>query len=242
MAPSRLIAPLLALLIATPAFAGTRATYSDATQGAPLVIEVADNGDARISGGEDEDYGLLLGGHFYIVGKQDGAVKVARIEDVAAALDQVMPPVFKDVFKGGALPPHKAFRAEKKGARTVAGQEGTIYAIYGLNPEKPAEANEYVLSAAPALKPVGIAMEQYMNAGIVPAAPMIGQGAIDIMTDTRSIFALGTPLDVGRFKLVTLESYTVPAEELALPATPATVDQLVTEMKRARIDAPPPAK
>jgi len=226
---------LLALGLAAPAEAGMRATYSDGTQGRQLVIEVADNGDARVSGGEEGEYGLLLGGHFYMVGKQGGALKVARIEDVAAAIDQVMPPVFKGMLAGAFPEPPKAFRAEKKGARTIGGREGVVYAIYGLDESRPGQAEEFVMSADPALKPVGAAMEQFMNAAIVPAAPLIGPGAAELVADTRAIFALGTPLDAaGRFRLEKVEAAVVPAAALALPGKAETVDELVAEMKAAQ--------
>lgn len=227
-----------ALGFAAPAVAGTRATYAGETPDKVMTIEVADNGDARISDEENGDYGLMLGGHFYIVGSGGGAVRVARIEDVAAAIDQVIPPVFKGLFSGARTAPAKGFRAVKHGTRTVAGQPGTVYTVYGLNDEKPDEAQEFVLSSDPALKPIGAAMEQFMNAAIVPAAPLIGAGAVEIIANTRAIFALGTPLDVGRLRLTSLATADVPPARLALPAKPATVDELVGEMQAM----PPPAR
>ncbi|HWW65449.1 MAG TPA: hypothetical protein VNZ43_11855 [Sphingomonadaceae bacterium] len=220
--------------LATQASAGTRAIYASDEGGKQLTIEVADNGDARISDGSPGEYGLMLGGHFYIVGTQDGALKVARIEDVASAIDQVIPPVFKGMLSAPAATP-KGFRAEKKGARDVAGQPGTVYAVYGLNSDKPAEAQEFVMSSDPKLKPVGAAMEQFMNAAVVPAAPLIGNGAAEIVAQTHAIFALGTPLDVGRFKLTSLESADVPPAKLALPGKPISTEELVRDMKAAQL-------
>lgn len=229
-----ILATLALLGLTAPAHAGMRATYSDGTQGKPLVVEVGDNGDARISGGEEGEYGLMIGGHFYVVGTGNGAVKVARIEDIAAAIDRVMPPVFKGMFAGAPSSPTRAFRIEKKGARNVAGHEGVVYAVHGLNAAKPDEAQEYVMSTDPALKPVGAAMEQFMNAAIIPATPLIGPGAAELVANTHAIFALGTPLDVGRFKLAGIAQADIPAATLTLPARPETVDQLVSEMKAAQ--------
>ena len=223
-----------ALVIAVPAAAGTRATFVGGDEGKALVVEVGDNGDARVSGGDEGQYGLMLGGHFYIVDAAGGAAKVARIEDVANAIDQVMPPVFKGMLSGAPSKPFKALRTVKTGTRTIAGRQGTVYAIYGLNDDRPTEATEYVISADPALKPVGAAMEQFMNAAIVPAAPLIGTGATEIIAQTRAIFALGTPLDAGRFRLAAIEPAVITADRLKLPATPVTVTQLVQEMKRAQ--------
>jgi hypothetical protein len=221
-----------ALGLCPPAIAGTHVTYAGETPDRAMTIEVADNGDARISDGQSDDYGLMLGGHFYIVGHQDGAVRVVRIEDVAAAIDQVLPPVFKGVLSGARPAPPKAFRAVQKGTRTVAGQAGTVYAIYGLDDTKPEAAQDFVVSDDPALKPVGAVLEQFMNAAIVPAAPLLGSATAAIIASTRAVFALGTPLDAGgRFRLTSLVTADVPPDRLALPAQPETVETLVSEMR-----------
>jgi hypothetical protein len=212
-----------------PAIAGTHVTYAGETPDRTMTIEVADNGDARISDGRSSDYGLMLSGHFYVVAHQNGTVRVMRIEDVAAAIDQVIPPVFKGVLSGARPAPPKAFRAVKKGTRSVAGHAGTVYAIYGLDDAKPEAAQDFVMSDDPALKPVGAVLEQFMNAAIVPAAPLLGGSAADIIASTRAIFALGTPLDAGgRFRLTSLVTADVPPDRLALPAQPATVETLVS--------------
>ena len=171
----------LAMLVtwANPALAGLRATYSDAEGSRKLVIEVADNGDARIGDKASEDYGLLLGGHFYMVSRDDKGLAVARIEDVAAAIDRVMPPVFKDIFTAAATASAKPakLRMEAKGERSLGGRTGRLFLIYGLDEKEPAKPTEFVISDDPALKPVGRAMEQFMNAAVVPAAVFIGPAA-----------------------------------------------------------------
>jgi hypothetical protein len=89
-----------------------------------------------------------------------------------------------------------------------------------------------VISEDPALKPVGRAMEQFMNAAVVPAAVFIGPAAAEIVAETHQIFALGTPLDAGgRFKLEAVETVDVPAEALKLPGKLKTVDEIVAAMK-----------
>ena len=231
----RMFLALLLLLSAAPALAGLRATYDDAGQSRQLIVDVADNGDARISEAGSSDYGLLLSGQFYMVGREDGVVTVARSEDVAAAIDTVVPPIFKNIFSGGEARAPAAFRAEKKGSRIVGGRTGTVYAVYGLNDEKPNEATEFVMSDDPALKPVGRALEQFMNAAILPGAVFIGPAAAEIVAQTRAIFALGTPIDGGgRFTLAKIETVKLNHEALELPARPKTVDELVAAMAAGR--------
>jgi len=225
-----LIAALLAL--AAPADAGMRATYSQ-PDGKQLVIDVADNGAARIGEAGQSEYGLLLADGFYIVSNENGAWRTARIADIAAAIDQVLPPIFKDIFTAASTAkPPAGFRIEPKGAETIAGRPGKVYAVYGMNDATPKQPETFVMSDDPALKPVGRAMEQFMNGAMVPAAALIGPAAADIVAETRAIFALGTPLDAGgRFKLASVETVDVPASAVALPAKPQTTAELVAMMQ-----------
>ena len=229
------LAALAMLLGAAPALAGQRATYLQ-PDGKQLVIDVADDGDTRVGEPGQEEYGLLRRDGFYIVSGETGAWQVARLADVAAAIDQVVPPIFKDIFTAGiARKPPGAFRVEARGERTVAGRRGKVYLVYGMNDAKPAEAETFVISDDPALAPIGRAMEQFMNGAMVPAAVFIGAAAADIIAETRAIFALGTPLDAGgRFQLTEVESVAVPASATVLPAKPQTVEELVAAMKAAQ--------
>ena len=220
------------LAFAGTAEAGQRATYSQ-PDGKRLVIDVADTGEARIGEAGKEEYGLLLADGFYMVSREGGTWRTARIADVAAAIDQVMPPIFKDVFTAAAArKPPAAFKIEAAGTQTVAGRTGKVYRVSGMNDAEPAKPETFVMSDDPALKPVGRAMEQFMNGAMVPAAVLIGPAAADIVAETRAIFALGTPLDAGgRFKLEEIETLDVPAGALALPAKPQTTAELVEMMK-----------
>jgi recombinational DNA repair ATPase RecF len=182
--------------------------------------------------GREGQYRIVTETEVYQVAEMDGQFYVARIEEVAAALDQLIPPVFKGVLSGARPAPPKAFRAVKKGTRSVAGHAGTVYAIYGLDDAKPEAAQDFVVSDDPALKPVGAVLEQFMNAAIVPAAPLLGSATAAIIASTRAIFALGTPLDAGgRFRLTSLVTAAVPPDRQALPAQPPTVATLVSEMR-----------
>ncbi len=97
--------------------------------GPPVVIEVGDNGDARVGAEGKEEYGLLIGREFYLVAKEGGQWKVARIADQAAAFDKVaaagLPLV---VQRGGQARPSK-LKLVKQGTRTVAGITGDVYAV-----------------------------------------------------------------------------------------------------------------
>ena len=67
-----------------------------------------------------------------------------------------------------------------------------------------------------------------MNAAIVPSAPLLGSMATEMIGETRTIFALGTPIDVdGRFRLNLASKAAFPSAYFRLPAQPESVEALV---------------
>lgn len=234
----RLLLTLIAvLLLAQPAWAGQRATYVD-KDGKKLTIEVTDDGNAIVTPDGQDQYGILRDGHFYLVGHENGALHVARMEDMAAAFDHVLPPVFKQLFDMAAKNQSKSkLRIEPAGTRTIAGHEGQLYKVYGLKDDKPNEATEMVLSKDPALQPVGQAMTQFSISSVLLLAPLIGQAAGDMITEMRTIFSYGAPLDAGQFKLASVETVAIPASAAVLPGKPETVDEIVAQLKAS--SAPP---
>ncbi|ATE67064.1 hypothetical protein COO09_06290 [Rhizorhabdus dicambivorans] len=230
------------LLAANPAAAGLRAVYIDVAKAKQLQIDVYDNGDARIAEVGNEDYGLLIGGEFYIVDIEGGKPTVARLNDVATAMDRVLPPIFKGLFDMAAdKTPRAELKIEPGEAGSAGGREGRVYHVRGLDSAKPEKATDYLISADPDLKPVGAALEAFMNAAIVPAAPLIGAGAAELIAETRTIFALGTPIDVGgRFRLNLAGKAAFPAAYFRLPTRPQSVDQLVAAMKLSMEKGPGP--
>jgi hypothetical protein len=227
------VAFALALIVAAPASAGLRATYRMTEQAAPLIVEVADNGDARVGERDAEDYGLLIGGQFYMVGGKPGEQTVARVTDIARAVDTVIGQVFGDAFtRSGPPAPKVTIRTTAKGNRTIGGETGTVYAVRGLDSTRPDVAIDVVASGDARLRPIGRALESFMNAALIPGAPVLGSGAGELIEETRAIFALGTPLaSDGRFTLEKVETVEVPALRVALPEAPSTYETLVTKMR-----------
>jgi len=236
----RHLLPLLALLFAAqPALAGQRATYVD-DEGKKLNIEVADDGNAVVRPAGEEQYGILRDGQFYLVARENGQLHVARMEDMAAAFDKVLPPIFKQLFDMAAKDkPKSKLKIEPAGTRTVAGQKGQVYRVFGLDDEKPNEPMEMVLTREPGFQPVGQAMQQFSLATLLLLAPFAGQVAADMISEMRAIFAYGAPLDLGRFKLTSVETAPIAASIATLPATPDTVDQIVASLKASSTEPKP---
>jgi hypothetical protein len=159
---------------------------------------------------------------------------VADIADVGAAIDKMVPPIFGDLLREAAkgAPPAQPLKIASDGSRTVGGRAGTLYHVKGLDQTKPEAVTDYVISTDPSLAPVGQALERFMNAALVPAAPLVGPAVREIIAETRQIFAFGTPIDAGgRFLLDHVETVDVPANRLVLPAKAQTVEQLVVSMQ-----------
>lgn len=234
---SRLILALLATVtMAVPAHAGLRAVYGSAEENKTLVVEVSDAGDVRIAESGDSSFGLLQGGEFYVVSHQQDGWMAARIGDVAAAVDRVVAPIFGDALThGGPARPAAKLVMTRKGGRAVGGREGQVWTVAGIGGTAEGAPAEYVMSQDADLKPVGRALEQFMHAAIIPGAPLMGSGAAELIEETRAIFALGTPIDVGgRFQLRYVETVASETARFALPVKAATVDELVSAMPRAK--------
>jgi hypothetical protein len=228
----RLAPALLALLLAAPALAGTEASYVQ-PDGTRLIIEIDDNGDARIGEVDGAEYGLLLKDGFYMVGREQGKWRTARLTDVAAAIDQAVRPIFGDVLSPGSTRrPPPGFRIEARGERDHNGGKVKVYAVHRMSGTQPQEPEIFLMSDNPELRPVGRVLEQFMNAAIVPSGVLLGPAAADIIAETRAIFALGTPIDAGgRFKLDSLHPAMTPLAPMPLPAPPASTAELVAMMK-----------
>jgi hypothetical protein len=217
--------------MATPALAGSRAVY-EGMPGPPVVIEVGDNGDARVGAEGKDDYGLMIGGEFYLVAKDGTQWKVARVADQAAAFDKVMPPVFRSLFSAAAKARPSKLNMVRKGTRTVAGVTGDVYAVTGLDAEKPTEVTELVITTDPRLMPVGRALGGFTDAMMVMMTPLIGEMAASEVAENHELMALGTPLDTkAGLHLTAFSDARVDPARLTLPAKPQTVDQIVAGIK-----------
>jgi hypothetical protein len=224
-----LLLPLLAM--AAPAMAGSKAVY-EGMPGPPIVIEVGDNGDARIGADGKDEYGLLIGSEFYLVAKDGGSWKVARIADQAAAFDKVLPPIFRTIFSAAGKGTPTRLKMVKKGTRTVAGITGDVYAVTGLDSEKPADVSEMVITRDPRVAPAGRALAGFNDAMMVMMSPLIGEMAASEVAQNHELAALGTPLDTRNgLHLTAFSEASVDPGRLVLPAKPQTVDQIVTGIK-----------
>lgn len=214
---------LLLALCSAPAFAGQHAVYAD-PGGKKLIIDVADNGFARFVAEGEANYCLWRDGHLYLVNREEGPLTVMRITDLVAAVDQVA--AERGANPGKQADPAKAgMRLEAKGQRKVAGFDGQVFAMFGMK-MAPEIGIEFVTTRAPALQPLGRAMEQFLLADMALAHDA------EMAAGTRAVFATGAPLDLGgQLVLVSVETIEVPASAMALPADPETMAEIIATLK-----------
>lgn len=225
----RQLLPIL-MLIAFPAQAGARATYLR-PDGGSTVIEVADNGDARIGPSDDAEYGLLVNGRFYMVETVHGRTTVTRMEDIAAAAGLLLPPGFNELLKSAkSLTPARS-NLEADGSATIAGREGKGFKMRGAeSPER------MVVSDDPSLRPVGAAMEGIATASVASMAGLFGKEAAgELLSHIRDMFSRGTPLRTfDGWVLTTVEKADVRQDRVQLPGKPVSLEEATRQMRDAR--------
>jgi len=220
----RLFVFLFLSLLSAPALAGQHAVYAH-PGGKKLTVDVADNGFARFVADGEENYCLWRDGNLYLVNRDEGPLTVMRITDLVAAVDQIA----AEHGTGPGKPADSAkagIRLEPKGQRRVAGFDGQVFAMFGIDPAAPETAVEFVTTREPALQPLGRAMEQFLLADMTLAHD------VEMAAGTRAIFATGAPLDLGGLLvLVSIQTIDVPAGETALPAEPKSVAEIIDTLK-----------
>ncbi len=234
----RFVAAMLLFLCPSAASAGLKATYIESGQ--QIVIEVANGGDARIGGPDPNSYGIVKGGEFFLVGKENGAWRVARMEDVATAMSGVLPTFLKDLFGsvGSAVTKPANLRVEEKGKRTHLGREGLLLAVRDLDEGTAAKTQLFLVSRDEDLKPVGRALEQFSYSFFLLVGGLTGPVAPASLNKISSLFALGTPLEIeGGYKLVALENTAVNPARVALPAPPQTLAEIKAGIKVQPVEA-----
>ncbi len=223
-----------AMLISSAALADQTVAYKG-EDGRTLTLEIADSGAVRVSGPVPGQEALALNDEFYMLDTAGAETRVMRIRDVAAAVEQIAGPLFKGLFGAAAQQPQGEARLtiEAAGTASVAGHTGERYRIKGLgDTDQPVE---WIASRDPALAPAGQAIQKFMEAGMVMAAPMLGDAAAGMIGEMRQAFALGTPLNAGgKFELVSVSDGAIDAARFTLPAEPLAVADIVKALQGSR--------
>lgn len=234
----RLILPAL-LAGTTPAEAGVHAIYRIQGEAQPLMVDVADNGDASFMQVEGDVRVVVIGDHAYAVAEGEDGPFAARFVDVAAALQRTGPPAIDadltrkeqaDIARDIDLV------AVPVGPRTVRGVAGTAYRLTAGKGARVEGPDTLVMTRASELAPIGRALGIALNesGGIFALFDRIGPHLARWMRTFANVATLGAPVSfLGLIELQSAEQRRIPAETIALPSAPISVDMLAKRVREA---------
>jgi hypothetical protein len=207
-----------------------KATYVR-PDGGRTIIEVADNGDARIGPSEGAEFGLLVNGRFYMVEAANGQSSVTKMEDIAAAAGLLLPSGFSEGLKSATLPKPAPTNLVADGSATIAGREGKRFRMKGAE-----NADRLVVSEDPSLKPVGAAMEGIAVASVASTTGLFGtEMAEEMLPHIRDMFSRGTPLlTFDGWVLTTVENAEVAADRVRLPSKPISLQEATRRLRETQ--------
>ncbi|MEP9358900.1 hypothetical protein [Sphingomonas sp. KR3-1] len=234
----RLLPTLLALFLATPAWADTIATYSAQGGMMTMTVEIATTGEMRVTmGGKmleqlkakapagmdlDQFGGIVRDGENYMLQPgPDGKVRVIRMRDAAAVMKEFMAAHMADFSK----PPEDAMQGPKlvaRGTATINGRTGK--AFYGADAKASTKVLPVaVISTDPDLAKLGEAMRRQFATSM----QMMGSAGFPAMGSSMdAVLAQGAPLAFAGMELQTVRHDAIPPARFVLPAEPASLDQV----------------
>jgi hypothetical protein len=226
---------IAALTMATPAAAGVHAVYRITDEPQPLVVDVADNGDASFMQVDGEIRVVVTGGQAFAVGEGDNGVEVVRLVDVAEAVKRTGAPALElGTTEIEALATTIDIRAIEIGPRSVRGVAGTAYRLTAGPGVRLDGEDSLIATKAAELRPIGHAVEVVLAGcgGVLTLFDRIGPDYARWMRMFGKLAALGTPLEwKGLYELVSVETRRVPPETITLPSAPIGIDALVKRIR-----------
>ena len=221
---------LIFALITAPAYGGTRATYVR-PDGGSTIIEVADNGDARIGPSDGAEYGLLVSNRFYMVEAGQNGPTVIRMEDTAAAMGLMLPRGFNELLKPANPGSVTMTELEADGTATIEGRTGRRFRMKHSD-----DSDRLVVSDDPSLRPIGAAMEGIAGASLLSMEAFFGsEAASDMLSHVRDMFSRGTPLlTFEGWTLTTVETAEIGQNRVRLPGKPLSLEAVAEHIRKRR--------
>jgi hypothetical protein len=240
---------LIGLLFAAPALADTIAVYSANGGMMTMVVEIAANGDMRVSmggtmfeemkrkapAGMDVDQlgGIVRGGENYMIQPGPGRKPVViRMADAAAVMKEYL-----DAHRGDMPTPPDDMAGPKlieRGTAKINGRTGKAFYI-----EEGEGMPLAVVSADPDLAELAGAMRRQFGTS---TEMMVSVGLPAMGKSMDAVLAQGAPIAFAGMELQSVKHDPIPAARFVLPADPATRDQVRALMTRtAESEAKPAA-
>jgi len=199
----------------SPALADVTAHYASIkSDDMTLTVWIADDGRVRVEGrGRTEFLMITRDGVGYAVpGGREGRT-VARQDDYFALLRSARTDSTREIDL--ALVGLVSTAIEERGTETVAGRQGTIYALVSEGFGTRRDSLDLVISSDAELAPVGQEMSRLL--GLVGSAFGMESEQVDLLDRLEEVARRGTPLRFGTLQLVSVNRERVPDSAFDLP-------------------------
>ncbi len=203
---------------AGPALADMTAHYVGSDDSRMITIEIATEGDYRVTIGDHSHYFLTRAGRGYLVETNAAGPKVMRQEDIATVMiEQVKPNVRPS--------PHKSeadARLVARGPVSIRGRKGVAYGLIFDGNSGGDDEPYLVVSDDPALAPLAAVMRKQFAASIGTMHGIFG--AENPWAFMEGMLDKGAPLVFLGMTLDTIDHARIPASRFVLPASPISLD------------------
>lgn len=221
----RLLLALLLALLPMPAWADVTARYASGKD--TVVVEIRDNGDARIDAGGK--FGIIRRGgvEYALINAPNGEIKVVKLAELVVLMAGVR----------GAEPTPDALKTEEtfvliaKGNAIVAGHAGTIWA-FGPEKERDGRAGkllEFVMSPDPLLQPVGALFRRVIEVAKPLLAIMVPEAG-SFYPLALELAAKGAPLRISKAELRSVDSAAIDPKRFELPGPVVPAMEFLTAL------------
>ncbi len=203
---------------AGPAFADMTAHYVGPNDTRMLTIEIATEGDLRMTFGEDPDYFLTRAGRDYFVKTSAAGPTVMRQEDIATAM-------IEQVKRKVRQSPHKsemAARLVEHGPVSIRKRKGVAYVLVREGKRGADDEPFLVVSDDPDLAQLAAAMRRQFDTGFRTLHGIFGVDSPWAVME--GMLDKGAPLVFLGMQLDTIDRARIPASHFVLPASPITLD------------------
>jgi hypothetical protein len=214
----RLLLFVLALCgLCGPARADVSGTWRDESGAVSMIVEAADNGNARLEFVGRPYYLLIRGGEVYMVFTTQPGILVARLADLERMVAERFPnlALSLDIVRTGDL--------VDRGQANVQGRTGTAYHLV-VNGVAASQA-AVTISRDPTLAPLAPPFLRQIDLSI--ALIRIGNRAVPpSVLRLREILAGGAPLTFAGSRLDRVATTRIDPKRFALPVLPQSYEQL----------------
>jgi hypothetical protein len=213
-----ILAVLLLAGLPAAARADMKATYLQPRRFDTAIVEVADNGDSRLQFSGQRWRLQSVGGEYYAIYELLQATRVVRLRDLRQLLEERRPALPNPPILSG-------LRLVQRGTASFAGHRGTAFFFQEPGGAEPVSIPMLVVSADPALAPLGRPIALQMDFAIL-GYHLAGTPIPPIFLAVREALGSGTPLSFFTLELQSIERIPIDPARFRLPAPPVTMEEL----------------